>query len=53
MKLIYDGKVVGNILGGNNLTIDECCKLCGIDPNEQDDGYEYVWDFDLFTQEAD
>lgn len=47
MKLIYDGKVIKEILGGNNLTVDECCELCDIDTS----GDEY--DFEKFELQAD
>ena len=47
MKLIYDGKVIREILGGNNLTIDEACELCDIDVSGDD------CDFEKFELEAD
>ena len=46
MKLIYDGKVIREILGGNNLTIDEICDLCEINLKEQDLSGEYIWDYE-------
>lgn len=47
MKLLYDGKSVGEIITNKNLTLEECFDLLDIDIDEMSDG-DPVWDYDLF-----
>ena len=47
MKVLYDGKEIGNIVTNRSLSIPEALNLIGIDPNEEE-GSEPKYDYSLF-----
>ena len=50
MKLIYDGKVVGEITTDKIISLEEACKKLEIDLNTKDKN-EVGYDRDLFIME--
>ena len=46
MKLYYNGTLMGEIITNHSLSIDDACKILGIDPSDPEE-----WDFELFTME--
>ncbi|MDD2268212.1 MAG: hypothetical protein PHY15_01525 [Eubacteriales bacterium] len=53
MKVYYDGKQIGQITTNRSMTVDEALEIIGVDPNEQDAGGEYKYDFELFETRYD
>jgi hypothetical protein len=47
MKILYDGKEIGNIVTNRSLSIPEALSLISIDPNEEEDG-DPKYDYSLF-----
>jgi len=47
MKILYDGKEIGNIVTNRSLSIPEALNLIGIDPNEEEGG-DPKYDYSLF-----
>jgi hypothetical protein len=50
MKLLYDGKVVGEITTNHSLSLEDCFELLNIDINEEEGG-DAKWDYELFSME--
>ena len=47
MKVLYDGKKVGEIMTNRSLSLVECFDILGIDINAQERG-DPMWDYALF-----
>lgn len=51
MKLLYDNKVVAEVLTNHSMSIEELLTFTDIDINEENNG-DLVWDYELFSIEA-
>ena len=47
MKLLYDGKKIGEIMTNRSLSLTECLDILDIDIDAQEGG-DPMWDYDLF-----
>jgi len=53
MRLLYDGKPVGEITTNRSLTLEECFDLLNIDIREMEDDNTLKWDYELFEMDYD